>query len=162
MSIALAVVRGIAVLFGGSLPWGFLLAPANLRFGKAVPWAIVPMAAWLWAYWRFISGDWGSPETAASRRALSSRQSAVRRRLDGVTVCRLSRVRGPVRISCGLGAAGGAARLGPLTAPERMPAFTAFLLLTMSSIVAGVTEESAFRGYMQTPLSGATALCPRS
>jgi hypothetical protein len=31
-----------------------------------------------------------------------------------------------------------------------MPALTAFLLLVMASIVAGVTEEAAFRGYMQS------------
>jgi membrane protease YdiL (CAAX protease family) len=30
-----------------------------------------------------------------------------------------------------------------------MPGLTAFLLLVMASIVAGVTEEAAFRGYMQ-------------
>jgi membrane protease YdiL (CAAX protease family) len=33
-----------------------------------------------------------------------------------------------------------------------MPRATAFLLLTMASIVAGVTEEAAFRGYMQGPI----------
>ena len=40
---------------------------------------------------------------------------------------------------------------GPLivTAPE-MPLVTVVLLLTMQSIVAGVTEEAAFRGYMQS------------
>ena len=44
------------------------MAPANLRIGVAVPWAIVPMAVYLWVYWRFIRGDWGSPATAATRR----------------------------------------------------------------------------------------------
>src|SRR4029078_7284125 len=32
------------------------------------------------------------------------------------------------------------------------PRLTSFLRLTVWSIVAGVTEESAFRGYMQTPI----------
>ena len=40
----------------------------------------------------------------------------------------------------------------PLSAPAGMPAPTMFALLTMQSIVAGVTEESAFRGYMQSHL----------
>src|SRR4030095_14742859 len=38
----------------------------------------------------------------------------------------------------------------PITTPAGMPALTAFLLLVMASIVAGVTEEAAFRGYMQS------------
>jgi membrane protease YdiL (CAAX protease family) len=33
-----------------------------------------------------------------------------------------------------------------------MPAATVFLLLVMSSVVAGVTEEAGFRGYMQGPV----------
>jgi hypothetical protein len=33
-----------------------------------------------------------------------------------------------------------------------MPFATAFALLVMGSIVAGVTEEAAFRGYMQGPI----------
>jgi hypothetical protein len=41
-----------------------------------------------------------------------------------------------------------------------MPSLTAFLLLTMSSIVAGVTEEAAFRGYMQTPIERRYGLAP--
>jgi membrane protease YdiL (CAAX protease family) len=36
--------------------------------------------------------------------------------------------------------------------PPAMPAATAIALLTMASVVAGVTEEAAFRGYMQTPI----------
>jgi membrane protease YdiL (CAAX protease family) len=34
--------------------------------------------------------------------------------------------------------------------PPHMPVVTVVLLLTMQSIVAGVTEEAAFRGYMQS------------
>ena len=40
----------------------------------------------------------------------------------------------------------------PTPTPEGMPFITLFLLLVMASIVAGVTEEAAFRGYMQTPI----------
>jgi len=47
-----------------------------------------------------------------------------------------------------------------LTTPDGMPRITAFLLLTMSSIVAGVTEESAFRGYMQGPIERRYGLLP--
>ncbi|HEY6361738.1 MAG TPA: hypothetical protein VIX63_11570 [Vicinamibacterales bacterium] len=52
----------------GSLPWGALLAPLNLRVLTIVPWAVVPMAAYLWMYWKYVNGAIGSPETAAWRR----------------------------------------------------------------------------------------------
>jgi membrane protease YdiL (CAAX protease family) len=37
----------------------------------------------------------------------------------------------------------------PIPTPPEMPVVTAVLLIVMQSIVAGVTEEAAFRGYMQ-------------
>jgi membrane protease YdiL (CAAX protease family) len=37
----------------------------------------------------------------------------------------------------------------PITVPPQMPFVTVFLLLVMASVVAGVVEEAAFRGYMQ-------------
>jgi membrane protease YdiL (CAAX protease family) len=40
----------------------------------------------------------------------------------------------------------------PVATPDGMPFITLFLLLVTASIVAGVTEEAAFRGYMQTPI----------
>ena len=66
--ILAAVLLGVGVLLAGGLPWSLLLAPANLRIGTAVPWAIVPMAIYLWAYWKFIGGHWGPRDTAATRR----------------------------------------------------------------------------------------------
>jgi uncharacterized membrane protein len=38
----------------------------------------------------------------------------------------------------------------PITTPLGMPIATALTLLVMQSIVAGVSEEAAFRGYMQS------------
>jgi membrane protease YdiL (CAAX protease family) len=38
----------------------------------------------------------------------------------------------------------------PITTPPGMSLVTGFALLTMQSVVAGVTEEAAFRGYMQS------------
>ena len=48
-TVVLAILAGIAVLLGGSLPWIGLppiggLAWSNLRVLPVVPWAIVPMA----------------------------------------------------------------------------------------------------------------------
>jgi membrane protease YdiL (CAAX protease family) len=108
------------------------------------------MAAWLWAYWTFIRGDWGSPDTAASRRSClrANRLSA------DVWIASLSAgMLGFVALFAFVAVIARLVTLptsAPVTTPEGMPAVTAFLLVTMSSIVAGVTEEAAFRGYMQT------------
>ena len=40
-----------------------------------------------------------------------------------------------------------------------MPVVAALALLVMASIVAGVTEEAAFRGYMQGPIERRYGLC---
>lgn len=40
----------------------------------------------------------------------------------------------------------------PIVTPPEMPPITAFVLLVMGSLVAGVTEEAGFRGYMQGPI----------
>ena len=40
----------------------------------------------------------------------------------------------------------------PITTPPHMPFVTMFMLVAMASIVAGVVEEAAFRGYMQGPI----------
>src|SRR4249920_3140572 len=68
-----AAGTAILVLLAGSLPWaGFGpirgLSAWNLRAGVLVPWAILPMALYLWAYFRFIGGRWGA-DGADRRRA---------------------------------------------------------------------------------------------
>lgn len=110
------------------------------------------MAAYLWGYWKYIRGDWGSPGTAAARR---ERLRANPLSSDVWTASLVAGLLGFAALFAFVAVMARLVRLpasAPLTTPEGMPAITAFLLLTMSSIVAGVTEESAFRGYMQTPI----------
>jgi membrane protease YdiL (CAAX protease family) len=148
------------VLFAGSLPWIALLAPANLRFGVTVPWAVVPMSAYLWAYWKFIRGDFAASDcTDRYRSALRANPLA-----SDVWVAAI--LAGFLGFGALLAFVSVMARLvalpesAPLSTPPGMPSLTAFLLLTMSSIVAGVTEEAAFRGYMQTPIERRYGLAP--
>lgn len=151
-TIAPAVVLGVAVLLAGSLPWGALLAPLNLRLVPRVPWAIVPMAIYLWAYWAFIGGRLGDGESAATRK---DRQRA---RPLAPAVWAAAIVTGLIGFGAVLALTAVMARLvvmpesARIETPAAMPAATAIALLTMASVVAGVTEEAAFRGYMQTPI----------
>ena len=150
-TILKAIVTGVVVLLAGSVPWGGLSA-LNLRIGTTIPWAILPMAVYLAAYWGFLSGRWGDPESAAARRAnlranmlpsgMWGRSLAAGALGFGALLALLALAARVVRLPA----------TPPIVMPAAMPLMTAFLLIVMQSIMAGVTEEAAFRGYMQSPI----------
>jgi membrane protease YdiL (CAAX protease family) len=154
-TIVAAVGIGVIVLLAGNLPWaGFGpiggLARMNLRIGTALPWAMLPMALYLWVYWTYLRGRWGDPRTASSRRA------TLRANALTPAVWRASLGAGVLGFGALLALLAVAARVvqlpasSPIATPPEMPVVTALVLLVMQSIVAGVTEEAAFRGYMQS------------
>jgi membrane protease YdiL (CAAX protease family) len=110
------------------------------------------MLLYLGIYWQFISGAFGARDSAEWRR-LNLRAHRVP-----------SDVWGPAVFAGLLGFGALLALLAvmqrmmdlpqspPVATPDGMPFITLFLLLVTASIVAGVTEEAAFRGYMQTPI----------
>jgi membrane protease YdiL (CAAX protease family) len=155
-----SVLRGVVVLFAGSLPWIALFAPLNLRLGNVVPWSLLPMAVYLWCYWRYIGGRWGPKETADARRT-NLRANALSLELWGAAIfAGLSGFAALFALIVLMGRVISLPQSAPLTAPAGMPSITAFLLLVMSSVVAGVTEEAAFRGYMHGPIEKRYGLGP--
>jgi membrane protease YdiL (CAAX protease family) len=151
-TIALAVLTGIVVLVSGNLPWALLLAPLNLRVARVVPWAVLPMAIYLWCYWKYIGGSWGSKATSGRRRA-NLRANLLSTEVWGASLA--AGLLGFAAIGTMLVLMARLVKLPdstPLRLPTGMPSITAFVLLAMSSVVAGVTEEAAFRGYMQGPI----------
>ena len=148
-TILAAAGTGVAVLLAGNLPWGALGA-WTLRYGTLVPWAIVPMALYLWAYWRFIGGAWGLPDSSADRRA-KLRANGLSARIWFASLA--AGLLGFAALVALLVVAARLVRLPsgpPITTPLEMPVATVLSLLAMQSIVAGVSEEAAFRGYMQS------------
>jgi membrane protease YdiL (CAAX protease family) len=150
-TIASAVLLGVGVLLAGNLLWAPVLAPLNLRFLPSVPWAIVPMAIYLGVYWAFISGAIGASDSAATRR------ESLRARPLPPSVWAAAIITGLIGFGAVLALTAVMARLivmpvSQIVTPPTMPAVTAIALLTMASVVAGVTEEAAFRGYMQSPI----------
>lgn len=145
-----AIGIGVLVLLAGNMPFNVLRA-WNLEAGTAVPWAILPAALYLWAYWRFIGGRWGAAASAASRRQ-NLRANKLSLRVWGASLAA-----GLIGFGSLVALLVVAARLvrlpdSPIVTPPEMPVATALSLLVMASIVAGVTEEAAFRGYMQGPI----------
>ena len=155
MTIIAAAAVAVLVLLAGNLPWaGFGpiagLMTLNLRHGVLLPWAVLPAAIWLFAWWRVISGAWGPADGAAERRGFLrarrlSLQTWVRALAAGLlgfaTLVALLVVASRL-VSLPAGA--------PIAAAPGMPVATMFLLIAMASVVAGVSEEAAFRGYMQS------------
>jgi membrane protease YdiL (CAAX protease family) len=149
MVLLAAAGVGILVLLAGNAPTSGLGA-WNLRVGTRLPWAIVPAALYLWAYWRVIGGAWGPTDGAAWRRS-NLRAKPMSARLWGAALG--AGVVGFAALLAFLVLASRLVRLpagSPISTPADMPAITAVVLLAMQSIVAGVSEESAFRGYMQS------------
>lgn len=152
------IVSGAAfallVLLAGNLPWaGFGriggLGAWNLRVGTSVPWAIAPMAVYLWAYAGFIGGRWGDGDTAVRRANLHAYRLPLR-------VWMAALAAGCLGFAAIVALTAVTSRLvvlptgEPITTPVGMPVPTMFVLLAMQSVVAGVSEEAAFRGYMQS------------
>jgi membrane protease YdiL (CAAX protease family) len=142
---------GVGVLLAGNVLWAPVLAPLNLRFLPKVPWAIVPMTIYLSIYWSFISGAIGPKNSAATRR------ESLRARPLSAPVWAAAVVTGLIGFGAVLALTAVMARLiampsSQIVTPPSMPAVTAIVLLMMASVVAGITEEAAFRGYMQSPI----------
>ena len=150
-TILAAIGIGVLVLLGGNMPFNVLRA-FNLQVGTAVPWAIAPAAVYLWAYWQFIGGRFGTAASAEKRR-LNLRANKLSLRVWGASLAA-----GVIGFASLVALLVLAARLvhlpasSPIVTPPDMPLVTALSLLVMASIVAGVTEEAAFRGYMQGPI----------
>ena len=145
-----AVVTGTAIVLAGTLPRNALFV-ANLAFFPAVPWAIPVLAVYLWVFWRYLRGDGPPPSTSAKRRA------NLRATPLGARVWAWALVAGGlgiVALVLGLRLTNRLVALPPQTLPDfaGVPSTTIVALLLAGAPVAGIVEESAFRGYMQGPL----------
>ncbi len=146
-----AVLAGIAVAAAGTLPWAGLIS-ANIRHESALPWAVPIMAVYLWLYWRYFVRGWGWPRSTSETRRINSRANRLPGEIWGAAL--LAGVLGLVSV---LLLQGVLSRLVALPQqrdidPSHYPLVTVFLSVLMSALVAGVVEETAFRGYLQRPL----------
>lgn len=145
-----AVLAGLAAAIAGTMPWAILLS-ANTRHLSTLPWAVPIMAGYLWLYWRYARGDGWPQSTAAVRRA-NSRANRLPEDLWGLAL--LAGILGLVGVLLLQGVLGrfvSFPRQSDLDV-SRYPAATALLWVLMSAVVAGVVEETSFRGYMQRPI----------
>ena len=145
-----AIVVGFLVLTAGGILTGPLLF-ANIKFSPEVPWSVPLLAAYMWFFWQYLRGRWWPRATAEARRqclranSLSSRMwfwAMTAGYLGLVAVYALHWVVG---------------RLTPLNIDipallRHLPPLTLVSMLFMVSVIAGIVEEAAFRGFMQSPI----------
>jgi len=144
-------VAGLGVAALGTVPWARLIS-ANVRHLSGIPWSVPIMVGYLALYWAYFVRGAGWPRSTSGTRRTTARAKSVRDEAWGIAL--LAGILGLVSI---LLLQGVMSRLVRLPAqrdldPSQFPAATVFLWVVMSAVVAGVVEETAFRGYLQRPI----------
>ena len=143
-----AVIVGLTAGLLGIVPWATLVA-MNVKYGSNVPWSGPVMALILAAWWQYFARGQGWPAATGEARRLGARANRVPDHLWGAALG--AGVLGLVGV---LLLQGVLARLVSLPQqrdldPSKFPLATVVTWVIMGALVAGVVEETAFRGYMQ-------------
>jgi membrane protease YdiL (CAAX protease family) len=146
-----AVVIGVLAAGAATLPWAYLIS-ANVAHGSTLAWCVPIMATYLAMYWQLVVRDrrWPARWTRAIRE--SARANPVPADAWGVALFAGMFGLGAVVLLQGI-----MARLVTLPQqrdldPSRYPLGTMLLWVVMASFVAGIAEETGFRGYLQRPI----------
>lgn len=148
--IVRAILTGSLAAAAGTVPWAYLVS-ANTRHWSVVPWAVPLTALYLWFWWKYVRGSWWPASTADARR-VNCRANRLTDEVWGmamfagisglVTIVLFQRVMDRM-----------------VTLPHQQdldisqyPVVTVLFWILMGALVAGVVEEAAFRGYMQSPI----------
>ena len=146
-----AVLLGLAVTAAGTLPWVFL-SLVNVRTSPHVPWAGPLTAAWLWLYWRHLSG-YGPPRaTAAVRRERLQIRPLAAHIWSWALLATTSGFAALIAFSLAASRVAPILRRADVSDLDRYPLALVLTGLFMTAVVAAVTEEAGFRGYMQSAL----------
>ena len=111
------------------------------------------MAVYLWWYWRYFVRGTGWPRSTADARRMNARANALPHEAWGPAL-----LAGLLGLASVLLLQGVLSRLVALPQQRdlddvsRYPAVTVLMWVVMSAVVAGVVEETSFRGYLQRPI----------
>ena len=145
-----ACLVGLLVAAVGELPW-VLLGQINVRISPSIPWAVVAMGLWLFAYWKYMSGS-GWPLTTRASRVECFRSPRISKQtwqwaLIGGGLAVLSLIALELLALCLVQAPMGQSAPGPA-----IPLYSLLPFAVMSAVASAIPEEIGFRGTMQVPL----------
>lgn len=145
-----AVISGILVAAAGTLPWAFL-ARLNIDHLSSIPWSVPVEIICLWFFWKYVSGK-GWPKSTSIFRKNVLRANPLPDGAWGTAI--VAGMLGLVCLVLFSGLWGRFVRLPQQDISElsHVPYISVVFMILMGSVVAGVVEESAFRGYMQKPI----------
>lgn len=148
-----SMVIATFILEGGTIVWG-LLARTNILLTPEIPWSGIVMILILWLLVKYLGG-WGPPESTSGNRKLWLRINPISAQTKSWTVISAILLASTLLLFTLLSWQLVSMEFGPLTQIQRirhLPIWTIAVLILTTSVVAGVIEEIAFRGYLQKPL----------
>jgi membrane protease YdiL (CAAX protease family) len=145
-----AIITGVIIAAAGTIPWAFFVR-LNLDHFSSVPWSVIPASIYLWFFWKYVNGA-GWPRSTAEIRKKIVRANQLSSEVWGAAI--IAGILGLVSLIIFSGLLNRIVKLPQQDVSElsHVPFASMFFILLMSAAVAGVTEESAFRGYMQKPI----------
>jgi len=145
-----SVLSGIIVAAAGTLPWA-LLVRINIDHFPSIPWSVLPASIYLWFFWRYIKGA-GWPKSTSLIRKELLRANSLSSEVWGAAIA--AGLLGLISLLIFSGLLNRIVKLPQQDVSElkHVPFISLFFMIVMGSAVAGVVEESAFRGYMQKPI----------
>jgi len=145
-----SVISGLLVAIAGTLPWAWFVS-LNIKYYPGIPWALVPTIPYLWIFWKYTGGAWW-PKSTSEKRNKKRRAYALSGDVWGAAI--IAGIIGLISILLFQNVLNRMIRLPAKNMDElsQVPKLTLFFWLIMSAAVAGITEETAFRGYIQQPI----------
>ena len=145
-----AIINGLLVAAAGILPWAFM-AKLNITYTPEIPWAVVVNAFYLWFFWKYVRGK-GWPQSTSESRRINSRANAVPDSIWGPAI--IAGITGIAAMLAFQSVYGRMVALPQQSTQDlsNVPLISLVFMVIMGSIVAGMVEEAAYRGYMQGPI----------
>jgi membrane protease YdiL (CAAX protease family) len=149
-SIIKGLIVGMMIQIIGVMPLSMLIQK-NVKILPTFPWALFVGLIFLWVFWKFLSGQKLFFSTSATRIDLSRTKKMQTKSIKWVllsgfllsitvyTFVLIGYMLTEVPLQ----------RVELLTTFKTIPLWTSLSLLFMASLVTGVVEEMAWRGYMQ-------------
>ena len=149
-TVAVALVMGLTISLVGTLPWVVLMR-LNVRELPESPWAAATTACWLIIMLMWLSGRGWPRRTSAFRRFHCRLWRPQRGAWSGDSLATILSLMGAMVGLSVVYVLMGASR-PPVDVSPYPSTAVRFSVLLMGPAVAGVVEETAFRGYMQSYL----------